>query len=1773
MPRAAFRWCSPLLLVLSLLAGSALPARAAATRVTGQVLDSETLQPVAGAEIELQNSGGGPGYFRVKADAKGEFAIERVATSRYYLFTVGAEGYSDWALEGWQFPAAQRDVRIVVPLERAGELRVKVTAVSGGKPLAGARVNVRSERARSWWENASRDPEPRWTNAAGEVAFTGLATGYWTVAVEATGLRSDEVQRVQVRRGEATPIALALSRPASLAGTVRLADSTGVAGVSVVARGPGEATATTDGGGFWSLGELAPGRWRVDVQHDGLQPVSGRDALVLREGESRELPAFKVTPQPAAFSFVLQREVFPPEEKPRVGLRAFRVGEIEMTVWRLPVARLLDAKQDFRTAYVRGADTTGLERVERWTHRVDDGPPFAWREGDMALPHELPAGVYVLQGKAGALFKRTLFFVSDLGLVVKRSPERTVVWAGSLKTGLPLGDVAVFTVGAGGSGNELGDGRDWSAVLAAARARRTATDADGLANLATNGAGNRVRVVALSEKHGVSVAESPLSGEAEQGGDQLYLFTERPIYRPGQPVHWKLFARDAAPGGAGWNVPAPGDVTLTLSGPDGATLDVPGAKLSAGGAADGTLELPADVALGDWTLSARAGRASGAATLAVQHYRKPEYKVEVTPDRAVYVNGDEVRFRVAANYFFGASVVGAQVRWTLFESRLDAEDAEASEWADDGSEGGESGYGRLLESGETRTDVDGRVSVAFTPQRVAYDRRLSLEVEVVDGAQRAVSARGAAIVGRGLFRIELRPLRGVFRAGQPLQVDVLTRDHEGKPVSAAVTVELDQDVWNPLERRYTRSSRPLASLQSQTSVARGFGRVTLSPAVARAGWLKLRARADDARGNRIGAETSLWVYDEKVWSYGYRYPSLEAIADRDTFAPGDTASILVNTDVKDASVLVSVEGRTLRDVRVQHLFGGTGLVRVPLTAADAPNTFVAIHVRRGREVHSRVLELAVRGERHDLAIALTPDRQEYRPRDEAKWTVETRDGAGRPVAAEVAVGVVDEAIYSLRADQTPDPHGVFYGRRPNWVTTVVSFPTLYYAGADKGDAGDVRRDFRDVALWAPVVRTGADGRAEVTLRWPDNLTTWRATARGMTANTLVGTSVARTRVSKELVARLAVPRNFVAGDEATLTSVVTNRTAAALTGVSEALTVSGFAKLTGAPGVTSALPPNGESRNGWAVTAAAESPRDGSDAVATFVFRARGRTDSDALEQPVPVRPRAVPLALGGAGVVRDGETRSETITLPADLVRSGSTLTVDLAPSPGALALSGVEHALGYPYGCTEQTASAITPALALLAAARTANVTVPGWDDPDKRLTPYVQRLASLQSDLGGWSWWKEGETDPYMTAMAIGALARAANAGVQRDVALGAIRNAQWAVPRLMGDVRSVDGEAFCAMHLSTVGALGDDAQDLNELASLPGLLAQSAFDQRERLGTGGLACEAIALARLGRGADASTVLALLAKRGQTGPTGLTFPADAEGAWWGDPLANTALALEAFATVAPADPRCLQLVQALAARRDGRGWRNTSVTGQAATAIARWLEGMTSYFGGAGETKLTWNGEPLTSGMLGAGSLSGAPMFGKGVTLTVPAAKLNPGANTLVVSRGAGAWLFWSWSARANVPSPGPAAAPGAKLAVKREYLRAERTADRRGRPRWLTTPLDPKQPIKVGEGILVRLTLTATAPLERLLVEDPRPAGFEIDQVLPPGAERPWALSAEARDDKAAFFVTSVEAGDTVIEYLLRPEIPGLWTALPAFVGGMYDPGISARSAEARLRIMP
>ena len=154
------------------------------------------------------------------------------------------------------------------------------------------------------------------------------------------------------------------------------------------------------------------------------------------------------------------------------------------------------------------------------------------------------------------------------------------------------------------------------------------------------------------------------------------------------------------------------------------------------------------------------------------------------------------------------------------------------------------------------------------------------------------------------------------------------------------------------------------------------------------------------------------------------------------------------------------------------------------------------------------------------------------------------------------MGVVDLAVLSLSAPNSSPILDVFYGEAGLSVRTTLGL-TLgidrlnVAADQAKGGGGgwragfdQVRTNFLDTAFWKADVVTDETGKAAVSVKLPDNLTTWRLDARGLTAqDTLVGQATVDIVATKDLLIQPTTPRFFVVGDQAQLGAEINNNTA------------------------------------------------------------------------------------------------------------------------------------------------------------------------------------------------------------------------------------------------------------------------------------------------------------------------------------------------------------------------------------------------------------------------------------------------------------------------------------------------------------------------------------------------------------------------------------------------------------------------------------------------------
>ena len=319
---------------------------------------------------------------------------------------------------------------------------------------------------------------------------------------------------------------------------------------------------------------------------------------------------------------------------------------------------------------------------------------------------------------------------------------------------------------------------------------------------------------------------------------------------------------------------------------------------------------------------------------------------------------------------------------------------------------------------------------------------------------------------------------------------------------------------------------------------------------------------------------------------------------------------------------------------------------------------------------------------------------------------------------------------------------------------------------------DVRTNFVDALIWKAHVVTDENGKAKVEFKIPDNLTTWRTTVRGITKNTDVGQKVNKFISRKDLLVRMETPRFFRQDDEVVISTIVHNYLSSAKTTkieftsdklklVGSKINSKGFenSKFTSKKIYEIEIPANSELRIDWKVKV------DYPTGEATLKASALTNEESDAMEVKVQIIPNGVKVI---EPLVADySETNVNEyleFEIPTDVDLRSASFSFTLNPSLAGTILKSLDDLAGYPYGCVEQTMSRFLPTI--IVANTFKEINAPLKSQTIEELPKYVdaglKRLYDFQHSDGGWGWWTNDQTHPYMTAYVIYGLSLAREAG---------------------------------------------------------------------------------------------------------------------------------------------------------------------------------------------------------------------------------------------------------------------------------------------------------------------------------------------------------------------------------------------------------------------------
>ncbi|HEX7961995.1 MAG TPA: MG2 domain-containing protein, partial [Terriglobales bacterium] len=920
---------------------------------------------------------------------------------------------------------------------------------------------------------------------------------------------------------------------------------------------------------------------------------------------------------------------------------------------------------------------------------------------------------------------------------------------------------------------------------------KLATDRNGLTQaVLSQGVYEETRVIASHEDDVAIVAPYRFNLSSDPSRDWTgYIYTDRPVYRPGHSLHFKGILR--ARNGEKYRVPT-GQVTVTIQDPEGKQVFQKELTVSQFGTITGNYDVPQDAALGYYSISVsnRSGRAYAMnGGFHVEEYKKPEYEVKITAEKPRVLEGEKITATIEARYYFGEPVAGAEVKyvvhtsnyWAPFLERDEDENPGDAEGPD--TEGGEEGagydYAGQQESEQSgKLDANGKLRITIPTRLDAHHSDLVYRVEarVTDESRREIAGHNAVVATYGSFLVGVTPDSYLYRKNESIRAQIFAKDYAGKPVHTAVHVQLIRP------KRSYPSEQEEVTLQAQDVTTDDHGNATVQFAASEAGSLIMRVSAKTPEDREVRADAWTWIQgddqNESWWGNGARR-QIQIIPDKKSYKPGETARLLIMTGVTDAHVLVTTEGRTIQSKRIVEAKGQSVAVEVPVLAENQPNFYVSAVFIKDNKLYQGSKNLKVPADQQKLSIAIEPSKPQFQPGEKASYTITAKDANGKPVAGDFSLGVVDEAIYAIQPENVGDIHQFFYGSVYDQVLTDSSLSFYFTGQAGKrpmilAEAAaqrsltlgqlkpseplaqpKVRKAFPDTALWLADVKTDQSGRARAQLEFPDSLTTWRATVRGATADTKVGSAVERVIVRKNLMVRLAVPRFFRQGDEVTISAIVHNYLPDAKD-VQVSMDLRGLDVIDGTTRQIN-VASKADTRVDWRVRA--QNVRE-----ATILTKALATGESDAMELSLPVIPFGVKLADAKADALTDPKQQVETtMNLRGDPQQAAQTLDISVSPSIAGSIFGALDYLTSYPYGCTEQTMSSFLPNIVVAKAMKDFGLqSTVNTAELDKKIKAGLDRLYDYQHDDGGWGWWKEDESQVFMTAYVVSGLGQAKAAG---------------------------------------------------------------------------------------------------------------------------------------------------------------------------------------------------------------------------------------------------------------------------------------------------------------------------------------------------------------------------------------------------------------------------
>ena len=1310
----------------------------------------------------------------------------------------------------------------------------------------------------------------------------------------------------------------------------------------------------------------------------------------------------------------------------------------------------------------------------------------------------------------------------------------------------------------------------------------------------------------------------PVAWRGEQPTPVVHLFSERPVYRPEEPVHLKGYLRLRREGRLELCRVDLGHTFVVVRGPGELEWRYP-VEVTADGSFDHDFLEP-DRPTGVYRASFEGGLGACATVsdeiaFRLEAYRIPRFQIDLhVPDRASLDRPFEVG--LTATYYAGGRVADRPLAWrvTQFPYSWQPPGLDGFLLSSDARFSGERPFeataalereDRTDEAGSARLELDPTAEPTAQPRIYVVEATVTGADDQTVTATRRVTALPPFVLGVKVPRF--------LAAGAPLAPAVVALDGDGAPAAGVeLTVRLLQRQWHSYLRASDFSdgeARWVTDVVDEevlsTTLTSGEAPLEVPLPVAEAGVYLVELSARDAVGRAQTVTVDLFAGGAEPVTWAKPAGRvLEVRTDRDRYAPGDTATLVVESPFQTGRLLAVVEAPDRNRYSWLDVRGGQATLQLPVEPAWAPRLPVHFVLLRGRVAGTAPLPgattdlgkpatlaattwLEVEPRANELTVTLEHPARAL-PGDEVPVTIRLTDPDGRPLAGEVTLWLVDSAVLALGREQRLDPLPDLVLPASSHLTIrdtrELPFGELPFTpnpggGEAAGKAGlldraTVRRNFQPVPYYEPRILVGADGEATVTVALPDNLTVFKLRAKAVSGAERFGFATGELAVRLPLIVQPALPRFLRPCDR--FTGAAIGRVVEGEGGPGAAAIEVAGAELLGDAerevGWVPNLPrriefevrvPTPDAATGWLPAAPEAVFRVGVERLAD------GAGDAFEVRLPVvddrrPVTRRLLADLAPGAPLALP---EVEGLARPGTLRRS---VLVSTRPAVVRMA-AGLSFLLRYPHGCTEQRLSRARAWIGL-ERFRDALALEGGEEAMHRMVEDTLAFLSQAVGDDDLVAYWPGSRGYVSLTAWTVQLMVEARDAGYAVDEELFERLLASLARGLRSDDRRLVDGAAFaerCWALLALTRAGRFDPAYAAELARRAQYLdlESAAAVLRSFVTAGAGPPEAVdeLVARMWDG------LVVRLHQGREVYGGLQADGAARSALILPSETRTlAEVTRALAGAEPGAARLPVLVDGLVRLGDADGWGSTNADAAALLALA---DVMAAPDAELGARQVTVRG---SGGELAALALDAARPTAR-VVLTEPGPAqvvLAAAGDTRVVALRAET----SW-----VP-----AEPGSEVAAEsRGFVVTRRqlaiAADAGVPPAKLELDA-PGRTAEYPVGQVVEEQVELVNPADRAFVAVVVPLAAGLEPLNPNLATAPPEAApslaptrepsyAQYLDDRVAFYYDELPKGTYRFAFRTRATVPGTYTQPPAVAEMMYDGSVRGSGNGATIVIKP